>query len=74
METPIATKIADLPKEFVVDLPAGADQAAIDSLVSSLRSQIVYNSRFEEEATAEDSVHVTIVSRDADRVKVRVEA
>ena len=70
MEASIATKLADLPTEFVVELPTGA---TIDSLVTSLRSQILYNSRFEEEDITEESVHVTVLSREAGRIKVRIE-
>jgi hypothetical protein len=74
MEESITTKITDLPTEFVVELLSGTDQSAVDSLITSLRSQILYNSRFEEEDLTEESVHVTVLSQEANRVKVRIEA
>jgi len=73
METAIKTKLADLPMEFIVELPLGADDAIIESMLSSLRSQILYNSRFEEDPIEEDRVHVRVVSRELDRIKLKVE-
>lgn len=73
METPISIKISDLPQDLEIEVAALSEGSDLEPLKSSLRSQILYNSRFEEESSPEKGIQVTVLSRTASAIRVRVE-
>lgn len=63
-------KIADLPKEISISVPAAATDDQIKEIVEDLRSQILYNSRLEDDA-AQPNLNVTVLERQASLLKLR---
>jgi hypothetical protein len=73
---PITLKIQDLPQELLIDMPEGAGESEIERLKESVRSQVAYNSRFEEDEkeVLASQIHVTVVEHKGAIVKIRLES
>ncbi len=69
----ITLKVSDLPKELVVEIPDGASDSEVERVKESLRSQVAYNSRIEDQEDSVPEIKVIELERKTNTVKLRLE-
>ncbi len=64
-------KIQDLPKEVDIRIPDNSTDEEVAQMIEDLKSQVVYNSRFNEDPS-DQNLKIEVVSRNGSIVKLKI--
>lgn len=64
-------KVSDLPREVEIRVPDGANDETVRQMIDDLKSEVMYNSRYNEE-TQNRELKIEIVGRTGQLVKLRI--
>jgi len=64
-------KINDLPKEIEIRIPDGANDEIIRQVIEDLKSEVIYNSRYNEENEGREP-KIEIVNKSANFITIRI--